>query len=272
MARDGFKQALILCPNHPHILADMATIGIGTSGDATTFQIPELPPASVSQTTDLPPITWVVFSTGTAPYRQTIRIDLPVFLVPGRVDYVGAAFPRLRYNDVFDESLSVTTGDGINATTVLLADVDTFVARNYWDEFPVMLAKTLLSTAVKTLLAYGVNQNTRDNQLLNYSARIVMTIYQIQHNQADLRTWGTLPKQIQVGRVPTPSDGRLTMRTAAGRALQAHVKPGTNNLVHVRSVSPHARPLVTSASLCRDGCGERKENRGTPALASRPFP
>lgn len=198
------------------------------------------------------PATWVIFATGTAPHRRTIRLDLPVFLIPGRVDYVGAAFPYLQYNDVFDKGLSVTTGDGDHATTILIADVDEMVRRNYWDEFPAMLSRTLLSTAIKTMIAYGVNQNTRDNELLNYTARIVMTAYQIQHNQADLRTWSSLPKQIQICRVPTPEDGNLTLRTEAGRPLVTRVVPGTDNLVHVRSVTPHTRPLATSVPLCRN--------------------
>lgn len=199
-----------------------------------------------------PPTTWVVFETGTAPSRRTIRLDLPVFLVPGRVDYVGAAFPMLETHDDYDSTLTVAAGD-IEVSTELLTDMDRIIAQDFRNELPTIIAKTLFSSAVKASAAYAANQMTRDNPGVNLATRIGTTIYQISQNQADLRTWATIPKQYQVARVPTPQSGTLRFAYDAsyGAPYVVEVLPGESNVVFVRSIRRGSPLLMKVACLTR---------------------
>jgi len=68
----------------------------------------------VLQGTAIPPTTYVIFETGSAPYRDQIRIDIPLFFIgKGNVPYAGAAFPTLKFQDGQLPSLNVTA----NGTT-----------------------------------------------------------------------------------------------------------------------------------------------------------
>lgn len=225
-ARFGFERVAGMIPDNPYILADSTDARSAESGGGCQ------------------PITWVVFATGTSPSRSQIRIDLPVFLIPGRVDYVGAAFPRLVFHDNHDRNLIVRTAGGEAINTAVVCDVDQIVAQDFRNELPVIIAKTLFSSALKAATAYAINQATRDNIWVNLSARVITAGYQISQNQADLRTWGTLPKQYQVARVQTPEDGLLFVGTQNGVERIVEVAPDEFNFVHVRSIHTNGDLII----------------------------
>ncbi|MFR6032676.1 MAG: hypothetical protein ACLUKN_05555 [Bacilli bacterium] len=54
---------------------------------------------------------------------------------------------------------------------------------------------------------------------------IVGSIYQVSMNDADLRTWSTLPKQIKISRMPTPKDGKIFID---GREVKVDVSARAN--------------------------------------------
>lgn len=203
---------------------------------------------SAANGTPLPPITYVVFETGMAPYRKTIRIDIPVFIAgkySGGVDYVGAAFPRLAYHDDYLANLQVATVDG-QVATQLLCSMDAVVKRDFKNELPTVITKTLISTGIKAGAAYGVNMATRNDEVVNIIARVGTGLYQVAMNQADERTWMTLPKQFQYCRFYTPGDAAVTIidpATAGPHTVQ--LDPDKVNVVWVKSNAPGS-PLGVS--------------------------
>ncbi len=60
----------------------------------------------------LSPTTFVIFETGCAPFRDQIRIDIPIFF--SYVTYIGVAFPTLRLQGDFQPGLTVAA-NGTNA-------------------------------------------------------------------------------------------------------------------------------------------------------------
>jgi len=54
----------------------------------------------------LTPTTYVIFETGSAPIRDQIRIDIPTFWP--QLPYLGAAFPKLKFQNNYVSSLTVT--------------------------------------------------------------------------------------------------------------------------------------------------------------------
>lgn len=198
-----------------------------------------------------PPTTYVIFETGRAPIRDQIRIDLPLFVVGARnVSYVGAAFPTLKLQDGHLSCLEVTSGE-TKASTVLLANMDSIVGREFKDELPTIITKTMVSTLAKAAAAYAVNQAaSQQSDLAGLISKVGTTVFQAAVNIADTRTWTTLPKEFQVCRVATPADRKIQL-TGTGGQLKAEVtvEEGTINLIYVKAINAHAPMIVSQTKL-----------------------
>lgn len=199
----------------------------------------------------IPPVTYVIFETGTAPLRGQIRIDIPLFLVGVRdVPYVGAAFPILKIQNGHLPSLNVSAG-GTNETSVLLASMDNVVGQAFKDELPSIITKTLVSTTLKAAVFYGASQATKkQNPLVDIMVKAIIAVVQASVNIADTRTWNTLPKEIQFCRVTTPADRYLILSGPNGTPkTELVVDDGQVNLIYVKSVSATNSLLVSQIKL-----------------------
>lgn len=196
------------------------------------------------------PITYVIFETGTAPERKQIRIDIPLFLLTDEIDYVGANFPRLSKNDQYVRSLTVQASSQTRQTQVL-SDIDSIVGQEFKNELPIIITKTLIASGTKALIAYGLKEATEDqNPWLAIGTRVATTLYQAATNEADLRTWATLPKQVQYARMTTPQDGVVVLTGSGGQPpITMNVTPGAVNVILVRSISPSTAMQASQFSL-----------------------
>ncbi len=192
----------------------------------------------------LPALTYVIFETGLAPTRDEIRIDIPLFLVNNEVPYVGAAFPILKPTDVYAPDLTAEGQDVPPTRALVLCSMDSVIATDFDNELPIVITKTLLSAGAKAAAAYGMKEATKDAGIAGLLMQIGTTVYQIAMNQADMRTWTTLPKQFQYVRVSTPADRRITV-VSSGRRSTVELLPGTVNVIYVKSTSPFS-PLNVS--------------------------
>lgn len=216
----------------------------------------------------IPAVTWVVFATGTAPLRDEIRIDIPLFLIAGNVDYVGANFPRLVENNNYVRSLTarpIGNDSSHGETTQLLCDMDQVIGQEFKNQLPVIITKTLIAAGTKAAAAYAL-QETFDHHDANVAliVRIATTIYQVAANQADLRTWGSLPKQFQIARMTTPASGKIILdfagfspaavrgATVTGGRLAVELLPGRFNVIMVRSITPTSPIRISQFSLGKD--------------------
>ena len=73
-------------------------------------------------------------------------------------------------------------------------------------------------------------------------------VYQSLVNDADLRTWTTLPKKIMIARFDTPPDGIVKID-----GTQVRVNPDCANIVFVKSMSAGGKISVRSASFAKSG-------------------
>jgi len=202
------------------------------------------------------PKTYVFFETGMAPKREEVRIDIPVFIFniavkDTKVDYIGVAFPKLTKSNVpWDREMSVTTSEG-TCTGELLADVDAIVAREFKNEMPLIVTRAIITAAAKAAAQYAVAETTKkQDDIVQILARTAVAGYSAAMNEADLRTWRTLPKQVQVASCPTPSDGKVTLRFGNSPSpWKVSVKPGKANIIWVRNPASAARPEIRTAAL-----------------------
>lgn len=203
----------------------------------------------------IPPTTYVFFETGLAPEREQIRIDLPLFLITPGVPYVGAAFPKLKYHDNYLSLLNVSYS-GTTESATLLASMDSVVAREFKNEMPIVITKTLIASAIKAGATYGayagVTNGGRKDSGAGLAVLIAGAIYQVAMNQADLRTWTTLPKEFQFCRLPTPADGEIELSVPfSGGKMPVTIEGGAVNVVWVKSVN-RGSPLLVSQFKLKD--------------------
>lgn len=195
-----------------------------------------------------PPCTYVIFETGQAATRDQIRIDIPIIV--GNVPYVGAAFPKLVFHNDHAPYLRVKAG-AAEENTAVVASMDAIVALDFKNELPTIITKTVISTVTKAAASYAANRAaSQQSTMAGLIVKVATTAYQAAVNIADTRSWTTLPKEVQVARVPTPKDRKLTIATANSMPTDITLEEGTINVVCVRSISAIA-PLQVSQFILK---------------------
>ncbi len=227
-ARKSLERALAFNPGHPAIAADVEACQRRLRGER---------PA---------PVTYVIFENGRAPVREQVRIDIPI--VFANVSYLGTAWPVLRAQGGQAPGLAVLAG-GQRFDTRPVASMDSMISRDFEDEKPAIITRTIISTLAKGAAAFVANEAaSQQDEGLGALVRIATLAYQASVNIADTRTWTTLPKEFQLVRIPTPADRRITVVEGARAPFPVTLEDGLANLVYVHSVSGHA-PL--RVSQCR---------------------
>lgn len=128
--------------------------------------------------------------------------------------------------------------------------MDSVVARDFEDEKPAIITRTLISTLAKGAAAFAANEAaSRQDEGLGALVRIATLAYQASVNIADTRTWSTLPKEFQVARIPTPPDRRLELSEGSGPLVPVVVADGEVNIVYVRSLSGHTPLRISQMRL-----------------------
>lgn len=219
--------------------------------DASPALLPDLDRIERGMNQDAGPTTWVYVMAGRGPWLEELRLDLPIPF--GNVNYVSAAFPRLRFHDDWIGGVSVSGGGGgggEESVAVLLADVDAMVGAEFRTRLPRIIMQEILSSALKAGATYAIREEAGGwGQLLGI-------LYQAITTSADTRMWRTLPKRILLARVPTPTDGVLTARYS-GVTVPIRVEPDRSHII-VLTV-PHAgvrQPSVVRAALTPARAGQ----------------
>ena len=192
-------------------------------------------------------VTYVILASGSAPERDQLRIDIPLFLVSS-VSYVGASFPKLAYNDNYLPAVTAITSDGSAYDTELLCNMDSVISRDFKNEWPSVVTATLLTTATKAIAGKAIEDAVGDDWKSKLIAKAVNIGWQASTNNADLRTWKSLPKKFSYARIPTPQDGFLKLNIGYGNH-DIQVEPGKTNLVFIRSINPGSAPIITNFAL-----------------------
>lgn len=193
--------------------------------------------------------TYILFATGSAPSRSSIRIDLPLFLLTDEISYIGASFPRLKYHDNYIPQLTATAA-GTSLSSERLCSMDAVISRDFKNEWPVMMTKTLLTTVTKAIAGRAAEELARKNgdYVALIAAKAASVAYQAASNIADLRTWTTLPKEFAYIRMLTPADGQVSLQI--GMISQTvSVTPGKTNILMVRSINNTALPIIEQFTL-----------------------
>ena len=169
---------------------------------------------------DMGNFTYAIFESGMAPIRRQFRIDLPLYVFGETLPFVGLNFPYLLPSQ-YKPLPPKFSGGGKNADFFKIADMDSIISREFKNELPLVITRTVLSAAVKAGAQFAAQYAVRRNSLALLAVVITGTAYQLITNDADLRTWTTLPKSIYIAKLPTPPDGIVEI---GGRKVSVDTK------------------------------------------------
>jgi uncharacterized protein len=230
-ARKSIERVAAMSPENAYVKADLVTAEAAANGISPTG------------------LTYVIFETGAAPYRDQIRFDIPTLVLTGKVSYVGAAFPKIKYHSDYIPALTVATA-GQSFTSSTISSMDSVVSLDFKNEWPSILTKTLISTALKATVDAVIQKQASDQFGMwgQLAAKAITAAGQAAMNVADTRTWRSLPKEFQYVRLATPADRKLTLN-AGTQTQSVDLVPGSINIVYVVSTNSTAPIIVDQFAL-----------------------
>jgi hypothetical protein len=111
-----------------------------------------------------------------------------------------------RFNPVSHAEVTVTGPTKASARTASLHDIEAIAVQNLEEKYGAMVAKKLAGIVAKEVVAKQIENQTK-NPWLAFGAKLAMYA----SDQADVRSWNLLPKDLQIARVPV-DPGTYTVR------------------------------------------------------------
>jgi hypothetical protein len=195
--------------------------------------------------TDSNSVTYVFLETGSAPYRSEKKFRLPLVLFyngmpPGGVLYVPFSLPQLNYREDYDRLFTLKS-ESHSKQMEILTDMDSVVSAEFKAKLPGEIAKALIQTVLAVASQVAIEQATKDQQQDNLGVFLLATVAKVAaaeaFTQADDRSWYSLPKQILVQKIPTPKNGKLSVRTGSGAETSFDINPNSQtNFVYLKSI------------------------------------
>lgn len=164
---------------------------------------------------------FVLFSHGLAPIKEPLSLPIPI-----HDGFVFASLPVYRFTPSGTYGALVQAGAGDEETSTVY-DVDATAARNLLDEFPLLFVKQIARSYLK---ARAVSSMAREH---GGAGALLGTLFSAVTEQADLRTWSTLPKQIQAARlfVPRPVSEITIQVIPADKPATVTIPEGARHVV-----------------------------------------
>lgn len=157
--------------------------------------------------------------------KQEMKFPVPLFL-NGAVTATAVAFPYYSIADTVPIPLQVLDNQTAVGSTELICPMNAMAVRALKDHIPALVTRQVLRTAAKAAVAYGATKAMENRQgrredpgemLAKQLVGIGVGIAMFASENADLRSWITLPNNVQLLRVPLAAgENHLTFQYAAG--------------------------------------------------------
>ncbi len=152
----------------------------------------------------------VFFHAGLAPEKRQVSIALPV----GDA-WIAVAFPVYAAIPTAVDHADVFIDGAAAGSTRLVSDVEAQAVKSLVEAAPALVVRQMIRAVIKGVAAHAAEQE-------NGWAGFLVNMYNILSEQADLRSWLTLPRHLEAFRYYPPA-GKHTVRIAVvdagGRAL-----------------------------------------------------
>jgi hypothetical protein len=177
---------------------------------------------------------FLFFGCGMAPGKGQIKISVPI----PEVGFIGLALPKYEPVPNPIEHAALYDDQGrFYGRTFVLTDLEALSIRSLEDRMPMLTLKQVLRAAVKGAMV----KTARDQG--GWAGALAANLYNVITEQADLRSWQTLPQNIQVARIPLRAGHHELVFTLYGkrggkvqeRPFSLDVRPGEKIFLNARS-------------------------------------
>lgn len=181
----------------------------------------------------------LLYEEGFVPPREEIKI--PFFLPDGLVTL---AFPFYRGPWGDSRPLELLAENASLGRTELLCDVRALAVKSLQEKFPILLTRQVVRAVSKVLM-----QKTAKEKY-GLAGELGMMVYSVVSENADLRSWLTLPEQVQILRVSLPA-GRERLRLQVPGSLLAteldlEIKGGGKTIIYAVKTGNQFHTAVVS--------------------------
>lgn len=191
----------------------------------------------------------VVFANGRSAALRQVSLYLPV-VFPGYASIAAVAWPVCEYYGAPYSGLTVRA-DGREYGSETLADLDGIMAQEYQERLPGLIARTVLSTAVKEFGSYAATRAAAQaNTWAGVAVGVTTTLYKMAVNTADTRSWEILPREIRVAFCPVPENRTLVITPGGGAPIEVRIPPDARSaVIYINAPSRQSSPLCRIFSL-----------------------
>lgn len=179
---------------------------------------------------------WIIIESGLGPLRESINIDIPLFLFTDKMYYTGIALPRLVMRDRGFHEFHIRTGNH-NESTYLVSNMEKVIAADFEKELRATIIREIMKAGLFTYAQYYAQRS--DLPLLAFG----IAVAQIAQNQADIRIWSTLPREYYIGRIDIPENRILQLRGNGRTISRIELPEGNNVLVYVHVPTRSSTPV-----------------------------
>ncbi len=231
------KKALEIYPENPHLQRDVVRLGkrLGMREDLEDFarRFPEAAATPADGTGELKGKARVVviYEEGFAPKKSEVSIPYPL----PAADSIGVvALPTYAEAPLPPVPAEVSAGGRSLGRTAPICDVSALAARALAEQMPGILTRQVARAVAKAVAAKAAKDSGGD------LGELVATLYNVLSEQADLRSWLTLPAHVQVlSAWVEPGRARVGLSSPGGGALwseEVTLKAGKATLVCVTRI------------------------------------
>lgn len=157
----------------------------------------------------------IIFSyDGRSPIKEDFFLTLPVPVENKQAYIIRIALPEfvLQPNDLANSEVNIIGSDGMveSQEMLLMEDITAIAIKNLKDRIGRITAKAIARATAKYAVAHAVThkvrKKTKDNTLTQILTSVGTNIFSVASEQADKRSWRTLPDKIRMVRVRVPPD------------------------------------------------------------------
>ena len=227
-----YKKALEIYPENPYLQQDVVRLGkrLGMREDLDDFarRFPDAMKTAAAGTGEFAGKARlvVVYEEGSVPQKSEMALAYPV------ADTIGAiSLPMYAAAPPAPVPVAVTAGGKALGCTAPICNVAALAARALGEQMPGILTRQVARAVTKAVAAKAASDQGGE------LAGLIATIYNVVSEQADLRSWLSLPAHIQVLSAWTePGQAEAAVAAPGGGRIWAGpvtLKAGKTTVIHV---------------------------------------
>lgn len=185
----------------------------------------------------------VVFANGRSAALRQASLYLPV-IFRGYATLVAVAWPVCEYYQAPYSGMTVRSGEKVYSDETI-ADLDGILAEEYRERLPGLIARTVISTAVKEFGSYAATRAAANaDKWAGVAVDVTTTLYKMAVNTADTRSWEILPKEFRFAMAPIPEDRTIVITFSDSSTIKAVIPADAESaILYINAPSRQSPPL-----------------------------